>query len=121
VVDTLKYLKMGGRLSSSAAVLGGMLHIKPLVSIVDGEVKSVGKERGQKAAFSSILKQMKQNPPDKGYTIVLGHSNAPDLMQGFIDVLSADISLEPKVVCDIGAVIGTHAGPGCVGLAYIPQ
>ncbi len=48
VVNTLKYLKMGGRLSSSAAILGGVLHIKPLVSIIDGEVRSVAKERGQK-------------------------------------------------------------------------
>lgn len=121
VVDTLKYLKMGGRLSSSAAVLGGMLHIKPLVSIIDGEVKSIGKERGQKAAFAAILKQLNAAPPDTEYTTVLGHSNVPGLMNDFIDFLGEQIPLDPKVICEIGGVIGTHAGPGCVGLAYIPR
>ena len=121
VVDTLKYLKMGGRLSSSAAILGGMLHVKPLVSVIDGEVKSVGKERGQKAAFANILETMKKNPPDTQYTTVLGHSNAPEIMQSFIDFISAEVDMEPKSVVDIGCVIGTHAGPGCVGLAYVPK
>ena len=121
VVDTLKYLRMGGRLSSSAAVLGGMLHVKPLVSIINGEVKAVGKERGQKAAFANILETLKKEPPDNSYTISFGHSNAPELMQSFIDFLSAEVSLEPMQKGDIGCVIGTHAGPGCVGLAYIPK
>jgi DegV family protein with EDD domain len=121
VVDTLKYLRMGGRLSSSAAVLGGMLHVKPLVSVIDGEVKSVGKERGQKAAFFSILETLKKEPPDNRYMISFGHSNAPGLMKEFIDFIRSEINIEPMAIGEIGCVIGTHAGPGCVGLAYIPK
>jgi DegV family protein with EDD domain len=120
VVDTLKYLKMGGRLSSSAAILGGMLNIKPLVSIIDGEVKSPDKARGQNAAFAIIAEKIKERLPDKSYPIVFGHSNDPNLMGGFIKYISGSSNVSPDYVCEIGCVIGTHAGPGCVGLAYVP-
>lgn len=120
VVDTLKYLKMGGRLSSSAAILGGMLNIKPLVSIVDGEVKSPDKARGQSAAFAIIAKKLKERLPDKRYPIIFGHSNDPKLMDDFIKYISESENVTPDLICEIGCVVGTHAGPGCVGLAYIP-
>lgn len=121
VVNTLKYLKMGGRLSSSAAILGGVLHIKPLVSIIDGEVKSVAKERGQKAAFAWILEKIKKDVPDMQYPFVLGHSNDLGLMEEFISYISPTVKATPPIICEIGCVIGTHSGPGCVGLAYIPK
>ncbi len=121
VVNTLKYLKMGGRLSSSAAILGGVLHIKPLVSIIDGEVKSVAKERGQKAAFSWILEKLKKDEPDMQYPFVLGHSNALKTIDEFITYITSSIEIKAPIICEIGCVIGTHSGPGCVGLAYIPK
>lgn len=120
VVDTLKYLKMGGRLSSSAAILGGMLNIKPLVSIIDGEVKSPDKARGQSAAFAMIAEKIKERAPDRNHPIVFGHSNDPKLMDDFIKYISGTVNVAPDYVCEIGCVIGTHAGPGCVGLAYVP-
>lgn len=120
VVDTLKYLKMGGRLSSSAAILGGMLNIKPLVSLIDGEVKSPGKARGQNAAFANIIEKLKARKPDTSYPIVSGHSNAPKLMEDFNAYIEGSTGIKPDHVCEIGCVIGTHSGPGCVGLAYIP-
>lgn len=121
VVNTLKYLKMGGRLSSSAAILGGVLHIKPLVSIIDGEVKSVAKERGQKAAFAWILDKLKKEAPDTQYPIVAGHSNDTEAMEEFITYITSAMNMSRPAVCEIGCVIGTHSGPGCVGLAYIPK
>jgi DegV family protein with EDD domain len=119
-VNTLKYLKMGGRLPSSAAMIGGLLHIKPLVSIADGEVKSLGRARGQSAAFSSMLERITENMPDTAYPVVSGHSNAPKLMDDFTRFI-ASAGVKPDYICEIGCVIGTHAGPGCVGLAYIPR
>jgi len=119
VVNTLKYLKMGGRLSSSQAVIGEVLGIKPLVSVANGEVKNVGKERGQKAAFAWILNQLKENPPDKNYPVFFGHSNAPRMITDFMVFLAQSVDKNPHRVFEIGGVIGTHAGPGCVGLAYI--
>lgn len=119
-VHTLKYLKMGGRLSSPAAILGGMLNIKPLVSVIDGEVKSSGKARGQNAAFAYILERINEHAPDTNYPIVSGHSNAPQMMDDFHRFI-ASAGVTPDHTCEIGCVIGTHAGPGCVGLAYIAK
>lgn len=121
MVNTLKYLKMGGRLSSSAALIGGVLNIKPLISVVDGEVKSIGKAKGQKAAFSWIAEKIKNEMPDHQYPVVLAHSNAPEIMQEFIDSISGSVDINPYIQGEIGCVIGTHAGPGCVGLAYIAK
>ena len=101
VVNTLKYLKMGGRLSSSAAVLGGVLQIKPLVSIIDGEVKSWAKERGQKAAFSWILDKLKKEEPDMQYPFAFGHSNAPGSMEEFITYITSFIEIKNPVICEI--------------------
>lgn len=121
VVNTLKYLKMGGRLSSSAAILGGILHIKPLVSIVNGKVVSIGKSRGQQAAFSDVVSLMKQNEPDTKYPLVFGHSNAPDTADAFINVVGKSFDVIGHKLLEIGCVIGTHGGPGCVGLGYIKK
>lgn len=120
VVNTLKYLKMGGRLSSSAAIIGSVLNIKPLVSIVDGKVKSVGKARGQKAALAHIADFMKKHVPDKRYTITFGHTCSPPLMKSFIDYF-APLDITPDHIVTVGCVVGTHSGPGCIGLAYIEQ
>jgi DegV family protein with EDD domain len=119
-VDTLKYLKMGGRLSSSAAVIGGMLHIKPLVSIVDGEVKAAGKVRGQKAVLTHLADILKNNPPDTRYPLVFGHTQAPALLEELLSLVSS-VPMGPTYICEIGCVIATHSGPGCIGFAYIPR
>ena len=119
-VDTLKYLKMGGRLSSSAAIIGGMLQVKPLVSIIGGEVKSVGKVRGQKAVLAHLADALKTHPPDTRYPIVFGHTLAPGLLSELMEMVRG-VKFGATYVCEIGCVIATHSGPGCIGYAYIPQ
>ena len=121
VVDTLKYLKMGGRLSSSSAIIGGMLHIKPLVSVTGGEVKSIGKERGLQVAYQKIVELMKENEPDTDYPMVFGHSNALKMAEAFIKKIGSAFDVSNRELLEIGCVIGTHTGPGCVGLGYIEK
>ncbi len=121
IVNTLKYLKMGGRLSSSAALIGEILNIKPLVSVINGEVKAVGRVRGHKAAYLWVLNQIKESPPDEKYIKCLGHSNAPEMLKEFTNFLSSHLDIGRNHVCEIGGVIGTHAGPGCVGISYIQE
>lgn len=117
-LDTLKYLKMGGRLSSSEAMIGGILNIKPLIAIEGGEVKSIGKARGQSAAYTDILKRVRENPPLKDSTVIFGHSNAPGLANEFIGFVAKPMGITKYEVEEIGCAIGTHAGPNCVGIAY---
>ena len=120
-VGTLKYLKMGGRLSASTAIIGELLNIRPVVSVVDGQVKAVGKVRGQRAAFQWIAKRLQEVPYDPAYPPIFAHSGAPELGEELRRFLSQAYPLKGAPLMEIGAVVGTHAGPGATGIAYVAR
>lgn len=122
-VDTLKYLKMGGRLSGAAAFVGGLLGITPIISIVDGRVIAIGKTRGRRAAMEYILNEMNKTPRDLELPIAFAHSNAPALAAEFMEFMesSAGIDAKNSYVTEIGCIVGTHVGPGAVGVAYFEK
>ncbi|MBM6870151.1 DegV family protein [Pseudoflavonifractor phocaeensis] len=119
VVDTLRYLKMGGRISGVTAMVGGILGITPIISIENGLVVSVGKSRGRKAGFQFIRKWLEEKEAiDTSLPVAFGHTNMPSAMEecmAFFQKETAGAQLCPS---SIGAVVGTHVGPGAAGLAY---
>ena len=117
MVDTLKYLKMGGRISSSTALIGTMLGINPMISVENGVVENIGKVRGQKSAFRFMKEYTEKYPPDLSYPMAFGHSACPERMEELISYMNFPVS--SMITGEIGAVIGTHAGPKATGLAYI--
>lgn len=120
VVDTLKYLKMGGRLSASSALLGTMLRIKPIITISkEGKVDVADKKPGQKAAIEAIAQKVIEEKPDSGYQVVFGDADAPNLTKMLKESLNGVVDIAGSASVDLGAVVGTHAGPGCAGLAFI--
>ena len=121
VVDTLKYLKMGGRLSSAAAMVGGILGINPLITVTGGKVESIGKARGRKAAFDLLQKRINEVPPDRSAPMAYGHSNAPEALRECMDYFKETIPPQTAFIAHIGSVVGTHVGPGAVGVAYFRQ
>lgn len=118
-VGTLKYLKMGGRISASTAMMGTMLHISPVVAIVDGEVKAVGKVRGSQKIMGYTLDFAREYPVDSRHCVMFGHSRCLETMEPYRDKLVEALGIRDYDWDELGAVIGTHAGPGCYGLAYI--
>jgi len=120
-IDTLKYFKMGGRLSSSSAFLGTMLHIKPIITITDGLIVSFDKKKGLKQAIERIAQQIAEEKPDDGYPMAFGDTDAPSLTQLLKDAVSAVVDVPSSETVTIGSVVGTHAGPGCTGVAYIAR
>lgn len=118
VVDTLKYLKMGGRISSAAAVVGGLLGISPIITLENGLVESIGKARGRKAAFQWVEKRMATERPDLSLPVFFGHTDAPQAMEDCMAYFQTAVSGATLLTGEIGAVVGTHAGPGATGLAY---
>ncbi len=118
VVGTLKYLKMGGRISGTAAVVGGMLGITPILNIRDGVVEAAAKSRGRKAAYQWMEKRLEAEPADPALPVSFGHSDSPELMAECEDYFRERISGMEVLESDIGSVVGTHAGPGCAGIAY---
>ena len=121
IVDTLTYLKKGGRISAATAAVGGLLGIKPIVGVDSrGTVEALGKARSIHAGLEWLARRIGGAPADPAYPVAYGHSNSPDrvpvCMEALKDVLPQD---RPAVMGSIGAVIGTHVGPGAVGVAYI--
>lgn len=118
-VGTMKYLKMGGRVSSATAVVGGMLNISPIVSVVEGEVKSVGQVRGKQKIMDYSLEFARHYPIDTRHCVMFGHSRCLATMEPYRDKLVQSLGLTDYDWDELGAFIGVHAGPGCYGMVYI--
>lgn len=128
VVDDLKYLRKGGRLSGAAAIAGGLLGIKPVVAINYGEKKAeghdgkiglAGKARGMPGAYVAIFKLIEAvGGIDENWPIVVGYTGKRGGVEPFVRYVTQNLHLQKPLVCPIGAVIGTHAGPGACGIAF---
>lgn len=121
IVDTLTYLKKGGRISAATAAVGGLLGIKPIVAVDSrGTVEAVGKARSMDSGLEWIARHIEQAPADPAYPAAYGHSNSPERVAPCMEALKDVLPQErPPLMGSIGAVIGTHVGPGAVGVAYI--
>lgn len=119
VIEDLKYLKMGGRLSSTSAFFASILGICPIITIKDGLVETVGKARGKKAAYKMIDELIQKSEISADYGVTLGHSNSPEGMENFEEYFHDQIKKRDVTVCDIGSIVGTHVGPNACGISYI--
>ena len=122
VIDDLKYLRKGGRLPAAVAVAGGMLGIKPLISIKEGKVAMAGKARGLPGAYVALFKKIEEMggineavPALAGYTVSTRETTP------ILTYLQDNLQTAEPLVQQIGCVIGTHAGPGAFGLAFFDQ
>ena len=120
-VSTLKYLVRGGRLSAVAGVAGSVLGISPIIRVVDGALVNAAKPRGKKAAFEELVRQFNMNNIDKDYEVVFGHSRAAESLAEFKGIMAPFIDGCRSSDCEIGPVIGTHTGPGAVGVVFISK
>lgn len=125
MLDTLEYLKKGGRISSAVALAGGLLNIKPVVCIENGEIHMLGKARGSRQANNLLVQEIgKAGGVDFGKPVLLGYTGLSDtLLQKYIRDSAAlwEGQLE-KLHCEVvGSVVGTHAGPGAVAVAFFAK
>lgn len=122
LLDTLEYLRRGGRLSSAAAFVGGLLSIKPVIAVRDGEVVLLGKARGSKNGNNLLMEEIgKTSGIDFDRPYLLAYSGLSDvLLQKYIaDSRSLwEGRTKELPVTTIGGAIGTHVGPGAVGVAF---
>lgn len=118
VVDTLKYLRMGGRISSVIAGIGGVLDLKPVVVMTQGIIKAVDVGKGHKRAVKKLLSLVEKDGPDFSMGTSAAHSAAPALFEDFLAALKDRFGELSPLRIDLGAAIGVYAGPGCVGLSY---
>ena len=122
MLDTLEYLKKGGRISATVAFAGGLLHIKPVICIEDGEIKMLGKARGSKQGNNLLVQEIqKAGGVDFHKPLLLGYTGLSDnLLKKYIADSAAlwQGNVEELPISIVGSVVGTHAGPGAVAVAF---
>lgn len=120
MVETLENLKRGGRIGGAQALIGGVLQMKPILTIKDGKVEPLERVRTSGKAITRlkeiVLQDLKGKPDPK---LVVMHAAAPALGQQMVDELAKELGIAPPVLLEAGPAIATHAGPGAVGVGYI--
>ena len=121
-IDDLKYLRKGGRLPAAVAVAGGMLGIKPLITIQDGKVAMAGKARGLPGAYVALFKKIEEmGGITPAFPALAGYTVSPREVTPIQTYLRDNLQQEDLLVRQIGCVIGTHAGPGAFGIAFFDK
>jgi DegV family protein with EDD domain len=114
-LDTLENLKKGGRIGGAQAFLGSLLSIKPVIQIKDGVVEQESKQRTRARSLRYLADKVAAAGAIENLAIM--HAEAPDL-DSFLDMLAENYPRDAILVCDVGPVIGTHAGPAAIGVAF---
>ena len=120
-VDTLEYLRKGGRIGRAAAFAGNLLNVKPILSIEDGEVLPIKRVRGNQKAFAEFRETFlaTTSPDDEGLRVGIAHAAAPERLRALVELVEHE---RPNATLDVtttlGAVVGAHAGPGTIGFFW---
>ncbi|WP_028307917.1 DegV family protein [Desulfitibacter alkalitolerans] len=118
-VDTLEYLKKGGRLNPMKATIANILNIKPILTVVDGLVEPLDKVRGSKKVIHKMIELAKQRGGDfSNKTVALAHAIIPEKVEVFKEEVADVLKPREIIVAEIGCTIGTHAGPGTLAIFY---
>ncbi len=125
LIDTLEYLKRGGRLSKTAAFAGSLLNIKPVISLAEGEINILGKARGSKQGNNFLVKEIeKAGGVDFDMPVLLGYTGHDRYMlEKYVEDSRFlwEGNVENLRESCIGSVIGTHVGPGAVAVAFFKK
>jgi DegV family protein with EDD domain len=120
VLDTLEFLHRGGRIGGAKRFVGTLLNVKPILTIEDGTIITLDQVRTQKKALEAIVDLIvERTKGHKNIQLATLHANNPETAQHILDAAAERLPLAEKVFAELSPVLGTHAGPGAVGLAYL--
>jgi DegV family protein with EDD domain len=119
-VDTLEFLARGGRIGRARAFAGQVLNVKPILTIQDGEVVPLKRVRGNQKAFMEFVRAFREDSPEgPGLRVGIAHADAPERAEALAEMVRRERpEAEIELTTTLGAVIGTHAGPGTVGFFW---
>ena len=122
-VDDLHYLKRGGRISATTAVVGTMLQIKPVLHADEnGKLVNMGKARGRKASIGELAKKMGElGLPGENDTVFICHGDCMEDAQYLESLLKEKCGVKNAFIYYVGAVIGSHSGPGTLALFFMGE
>lgn len=118
VPDRLEYLKKGGRIGGAAALFGGLLQIRPILTVENGTTEIFDKVRTKSKAILKMINKVENDFKEKGYgNLIVHHINCEEEGRALAAKIKEILNIEPVIQC-IGPVIGSHVGPKTVGIAY---
>jgi DegV family protein with EDD domain len=112
-LDTLEYLRRGGRISGARAAIGTMLSIKPIITVIDGVVENADRARSRAKARERCLELLTAKPLERASILHTTRADVEEFRGRFVERSGLDASKVPTIV--VGASVGPHLGPGCVG------
>jgi len=118
-VDTLEYLKKGGRIKASKAAVAEILNIKPILNVENALTQIIHKVRGRKKIIPYYLERMKKDLDYESDRIMVAHAQDLEFAKQLIEKIRSDLNWDKEIiVSEVGATIGTHAGPGVLACFY---
>lgn len=121
-VDTLEYLKKGGRIRASQAAVAEILNIKPILNVDNAITQTIAKVRGRKKIIPFYIKKMAKEMDQDSDFIIVAHSNDQAFADQFVEEIRAKLKWDKMIyVTELGATIGTHAGPGVLACFYLKK
>ena len=115
-VDTLEFLRRGGRIGAARAWIGTTLKVKPILTI-DGEMKPIERVRTSARVFERLVDHLRRRNEDGCDAFAVQHTSAPDVAERLAERAREIYGADPFIFSEIGPVIGTHTGPGLLGVA----
>ena len=119
ILDTLKYVIMGGRVSRAQGAIGSMLRVKPLMLIIEGEIHRMPPARTWGQAYQKVVEDIREHGGAERIAVI--HARAADAMAQMKQILEDEFHPDTIYEGTIGPVVGTYSGPGAVGVAYIAK
>jgi DegV family protein with EDD domain len=120
MVETLEYLHKGGRINTAARFLGTLLNIKPILYISDGKVEALDKARTSKRARQRVLDEVRNQVGDQPVRVAVAHILAGQAAEEMAQIVQEQFNCVSLHISEVGPVIGTHVGPGFLGVAACP-
>lgn len=121
VLDTLDYVKKGGRISPTVAFIGGVLNLHPIITLSNGKLEIADKAKGKKSAIKWLRERMKTLPQEEGLPVLVGHADAESRGEALREALEEDGVKNILASVCMGSVVGTYSGPDAIGVFYVSK
>lgn len=121
MLDTLTYLRKGGRIPAALAVVGNMLHIKPVIELKDKTLTMLGKARGRSGGMKYLWKEFESYDIDREEPVYFGYTSDREIGEKFMMDTVEKYGLKNYKLYPVGGIIGTHVGPACVAISFVKK
>lgn len=121
MLDTLTYLRKGGRIPAALAVVGNMLHIKPVIELKDKTLTMLGKARGRFGGMKYLWKEFESYDIDREEPVYFGYTSDREIGEKFMMDTVEKYGLKNYKLYPVGGIIGTHVGPACVAISFVKK